>query len=100
MIKRLWRAWKAWNTADALSARALLLWAMRLVLVFAVMHLCGLREHTTVLSGTVVGGSSMVSGFFGLMYLLTYFAAILLVPPLLVAAGIAKVAERAWGRRK
>ncbi|HEY3448649.1 MAG TPA: hypothetical protein VGK67_19990 [Myxococcales bacterium] len=99
MIGRLWRAWKAWTTADAFSARALVLWAGRFVLLFAVLHLLGLREHTTVLSGTVVGKSSIVSGFLGLMYLLSYFAAILLVPPVLVAAGIAKVAERVLGKR-
>ncbi|MGC4115766.1 MAG: hypothetical protein QM765_14430 [Myxococcales bacterium] len=99
MIGRLWRAWKAWTTADAFSARALFLWALRFLALFAVLHLLGLREHTTVLSGTVMGKSSAVSGFLGLMYLLSYFGAILLAPPALIAAGIAKLAERALQRR-
>lgn len=99
MMRRLWKAWKAWTTADALSARSLFLWAVRFVALFAVLHLCGLREHTAILSGTVVGTSQLLSGFLGLTYLLSYFGAVLLAPSALIAAGIAKVAERAFARK-
>lgn len=99
MIGRLRRAWRALFGARPFSSRALCLWAVRFALAFGALHLAGLREHTAVLSGTVTGPSAAVSGFLGMAYLLTYFVALLLVPPLLVAAGIARIAEHLWRGR-
>jgi hypothetical protein len=95
-----WRQrWRALNTAPAFSSKAWLLWAARFALLFLVLHLAGLREDTTVLSGTVNGKSAMVSGFLGLMYLLSYFGAFLLAPPALFAAAVMAAAEYLWRRK-
>jgi hypothetical protein len=99
MIARAWRGWRELNRADFLSPKALLLWAARFTLLLAVLHLAGWREHTTVLSGTVMGQSAALSQFFGLCYLVAYFTAVLGVPPLLIAAGLSGIAQAIWRRR-
>jgi hypothetical protein len=99
MIADLRRRWREINTAEAFSPKAMLLWAARFILLFVVLHLFGLREHATVLSGTVVGNSSLVSGALGLMYILSYFAALLLAPPAIIAAILIAAAQALWHRR-
>jgi hypothetical protein len=100
VIARAWNSWRALNRAETLSPKALLLWAARFAALILALHALGLREHTAVLSGTVTGTSAAASGFFGLMYLLSWFVAVLGVPPLLVAAGLSAIAQAAWRRTR
>ncbi len=98
--RELWTRARALGQAPTLSPRSLVLWAVRFSALFAFVHLAGFREHTTVLSGTLAGGApAPISGFFGMVYLFSYFVAVLAVPPLLFAAGVGWVAARLWQKR-
>jgi hypothetical protein len=72
-----------------LSPRALLRLGLTLVAFFLALHLAGLRESTTFLSGTPGG-----SAYAGVLYTLAWFAAVLVAPPLVIAAAILAVATR------
>lgn len=70
-------------------------WLLRTALAtavfFALLHLLGARACVSVLSGTLDGGRAQL--FLGLLYALSWFACVLLVPVLLVAG----LVERALG---
>jgi hypothetical protein len=74
--------------AEFLSPKDLLLRAAAIALAFLIAHLAGLREYTSFPSGTVpspdMGWQQAASG--GLVYLILYFAFVLLAPILVIAA--------------
>ena len=88
MTSALWRRVRALWCADFLSAKDLARRAVVLSIVYLLAQLIGLREFTTVLTGTT--GSVRLgwgmSAFLGLLYLCIYLAFVLLVPMLLIAA--------------
>ena len=65
-----------------------------IVIVFAVAHVCGLREYTSFLNGTSgpAGMDWETSALLGVTYVLLYLAFVLLVPTMLLAA----VLLRCW----
>ena len=69
-----------------------------ITVLFCASELLGLREYTTFLSGTSanVNLSWHMASLLGLIHLLLYVAFILLVPILLIAAGLLA----AWNRWK
>jgi len=73
-----------------LSVADMLLRAVVLTVLFGMAHLAGWREYTSFISGTSADTtlSPMVVSFLGLGYLVVYFAFILAVPILLIAAGV------------
>jgi hypothetical protein len=80
-----------------LSPKRLLLDAAAITVIFLVGHLCGLREHTSVLCGTVpVGTSAEIGVALAVLYAVFYFAAVLLVPVLVLAAGVAFGLHAIW----
>ena len=74
--------------------------AIVLSALFGVVHLAGLREHTTFLSGTLADPTMRWewAAFLGCTYLVLYFAFVLLVPVLLLAAA-ASTALHHWLER-
>ncbi len=72
------------------SPKALLAVALGLGLAFALAHLVGLRDNISILSGTVpvTAGSYGLSVLLGLLYLGLYASAVLVVPTLVLAAGL------------
>jgi hypothetical protein len=76
--------------ADFFSPKDFLRHAVLIVLAFGVAHLFGLREHTSFLNGTTgsVELGYELSTFLGMTYLGLYFAAVLLAPILVLAAGL------------
>ena len=84
-----------WNfcSADFLSPKELIRHAVLIVLAFGVAHAFGLREYTSFLNGTT-GSTELgyeLSALLGLIYLLLYFATVLLVPILFLAALLASL---------
>jgi hypothetical protein len=65
--------------------------------LFLLIHLAGLREYTAFLSGTpgAVGTGMRLSVFYGTVYILLYLGAVVLVPIMVIAAGILAI----WRRR-
>lgn len=59
--------------------------AASLVAVHLVLHLAGGRAATSALSGSVHGSGELL---FGVLYMLSYFAAVLVAPPLVLTAGV------------
>jgi hypothetical protein len=62
--------------------------ALVMLAAFAVVHLAGLREDVGVLSGTVTSAPHALAG---LAYAASYFAALLLAPPLLAAGLLQRI---------
>lgn len=82
--------------ADFLSPKYLILRALVLSLVFLIVHSCGLREYATFLSGTVPYPevSMKLASFYGMLYIVCYIGLIVLVPILLLAAGILALGQK------
>ncbi|HEU5069547.1 MAG TPA: hypothetical protein VFV96_03930 [Verrucomicrobiae bacterium] len=81
--------------ADFLSPKDFVRHAGLLVLLFVVAHVGGLREFTTIISGTMAEPrfGSDVCALLGLGYAALYFATVVLAPILLIAAGVLKLWE-------
>jgi len=71
-----------------LSPRGLLVRAAVLVMVFAVLHLCGLREYTMLITGTTPDGrpANPVSMALAIMYMLAHLGTVVFAPVLALAA--------------
>lgn len=84
-----------WNlcAADFLSPKDFLRHAALIVLAFSVAHAFGLREYTSFLNGTAgsVELGYELSALLGLIYILLYFATVLLVPILILGALLASL---------
>jgi hypothetical protein len=81
---RLNRVWQA----QPFSPKDFVRRALFVVVVYGIADWAGLREFTSFLSGTApyVPVSDGVASFLGCLYLVLYFAWVLLVPILLIAA--------------
>jgi len=79
---------RRFGRAKFLTPKDFLLRAAVITAFFLIAHLAGLREYTSFLSGTVASPDMgwQQAAFFGLVYLILYFAFVLLVPILLLAA--------------
>jgi hypothetical protein len=93
-LSRLWRA-------EFLSPKDFIRRAALISLVFLVAHLAGLREFTSILNGTTgsVEFGWRMSAFLGLTYIFLYLAFVLVVPMLLLSAGILSVWKRLLWQR-
>ncbi|MBL8933713.1 MAG: hypothetical protein JNM69_04120 [Archangium sp.] len=60
------------------------------------LELLGAREHVSVLSGTITGGKPAL--FLGLLYALTFFTVVFVVPPLLLAGVASKLSAKLSAR--
>jgi hypothetical protein len=88
-MKRILQVLQRVRTADAFSPTAFVSRAAILSLAYAVSCLAGLQEYTAFLSGTfAVGMRWQTSAALGLVHLLLHFAFIVLVPILLITAGL------------
>ncbi len=85
--------WRRFGRAEFLSPKDLLLRAAAIAVFFLIAHLTGLREDTSFLSGTVSAPDLgwRQTAFGGLIYLILYFAFVLLAPILLLAALLQKL---------
>ena len=77
------------NPVKTMLKNNFLRWAAALFGVFLLLSLLGFRQYANVLSGTGTIEASHL--FFGLAYLLSYAAAVILAPILLIAALFAYV---------
>jgi hypothetical protein len=67
------------------SPRSFVVLAIAIAVLFGVAHAVGLREHTSILSGTSLAVESAAAG---VIYTLLYFAFVLGAPILILAAAI------------
>lgn len=82
------------------AARPLLIAALVMATLFAGAHLLGLRAYTAILSGTAPPGASGGEAVaLGLVYVILYFAAVIVAPILAIAAGLSWAAAK-LGRRR
>ncbi len=91
LLRRIWKA-------EAFSPQGLMVRAATLAALYAVSCVAGLQEYTTFLSGTSPSEnlSWRTASTLGLIHILLHFAFILLVPILLITAGLLA----AWNSRK
>jgi len=93
--------WREFLRSPALSPQGFVVRAAVLAAVFAVLHVAGLREYTSFISGTPVAGRPITWWTLlpGTAYMAAYFAFVVLVPVQLLAAalwwGAARLARRA-----
>ena len=82
--------------AEFLSAKDLLQRAIAISGLFLAVHLAGFREFTGVLNGTI-GSLTLgwnLSAFLAVIYIVFYLAFVVLVPVLVLAAGILMVGQK------
>ncbi len=81
-------------TGPRLSPHGLLSFAAILSLAYMIMHLAGLRECTTIISGTSPTGNirDQFPMIMGVIYILVYMVFTMIVPVLLIAAGLLALA--------
>lgn len=95
-MRNILKEWVIFQRAEFLSARDLLQRAVAISGLFLVVHLAGFREFTGVLNGTI--GSLTLgwnfSAFLAVIYIVFYLAFVVLVPILILAAGILMVGRR------
>lgn len=82
-----------WVGAAFFSPKDFVRHAVLIVLVFALAHVCGLREYTAIISGTMASPSlgPEVCALLGIGYMALYFGVVVLVPVLLIAAALLKM---------
>jgi hypothetical protein len=87
---------KAWLRAPFFSPAGFLVRAASLAAVYGLLHLFGLRDYATVLSGGLPAADSSPSlaAFLGLAYVLAYFGWVIAVPVLVLASGVLAALER------
>ena len=92
---------RSFGRAKFLTPKDFLLRAATITGFFLIAHLAGLREYTSFLSGTVASPDMgwQQAAFFGLVYLFLYFAFVLLVPILLIAAFVQRGIRSFLNRR-
>ena len=76
--------------ADFFSPKDFVRHAVLIVLLFGLAHLAGLREFTTIITGTmaVPAWGAEVCAILGVGYMALYFGAVVLAPILVIAAGL------------
>ena len=91
---RLWRA-------EFCSPKDFVRRAAVIAFLFLLAHLAGLSEYTSFLSGTVPSPDTgwKLTIFFGLIYLVLYFAFVPLAPILLLAALVQRCVQSFLNRR-
>lgn len=77
-------------------------WAAFLIVLFAVSHIAGLREFTSVLNGTVgsTNMDSQIAALMGITYVFLYLGAVLVVPVFVLAALLLMIWKTAVARKK
>jgi len=77
-----------WWKPQFLSARGFVFCAVLIAFLYAIVTIAGLREYTSILSGTVgsVRFGWQISALLGFGYIFVYLAFVLLGPILLIAA--------------
>jgi hypothetical protein len=85
-MKSGWWRWLFLARMD--SPRGLLLLAGVAVLIFLVLHACGLREYTTLLTGTAPAGKAVnrPTAILALFYMMAHLATVVVAPVLALAA--------------
>ncbi len=90
---------RSWWRADFLSPKDLVQGAAVIAAIYLVIHLCGLRDYTSVLNGTT-GSLNLSWGTaagLGVTYVFAWLAFILGVPILLLAAALLVLWKRLFG---
>jgi len=89
---------------DFFSPKDFVRHAVLIVVLFAIAHVFGLREYTSMISGTMASPSlgAETCTLLAMIYLVFYFGAVVLAPVLLIAAGLLLLWEkvRASSRRR
>ncbi|MBU1108708.1 MAG: hypothetical protein KKB51_18675 [Candidatus Riflebacteria bacterium] len=90
MTSKLFNPFKVrFFSAQSFMARGILI-----LIVFAILHLLGLREYTSFISGTTSGS---FGDLLGISYFLAYSFALFVAPVLLIAAAFMKIFSRLAG---
>ena len=96
MKRKLLQSWRELLAAPLFSPRGFVMRALALLILYGICEILGWREETTFISGTPTSAESGTdtSIIFGVIYLFTYFAAVLAAPVLLLGAGILSIWQR------
>ena len=92
--------WGRFVRAPLLSPSGMLLRAMLIAVCFAIAHAAGLREYTSILSGTSASGAGpdIWSAALGVTYVALYFGFVLVVPIAVLGSAILAVLLRLTNR--
>ena len=70
--------------------------AVLIVVLFAIAHMCGLREYTAIISGTMASPTlgAETCTLLAIIYMVFYFGAVVLAPILMIAAALLYIWEK------
>jgi hypothetical protein len=86
--------------SSTFSPQGLAAWSLLILAAFGVSHLLGFRDAVTILTGTIPFGSSAeAASFKALFYMAAYFAAVVLVPPMLLTSVTLSIWKRLCRRQ-
>ena len=90
------------TSSGLFSAKGFFLRAMAIVLIFALCHLAGLREYTTILCGTLPteGASRELLAGLGFFYVIMFLAATVVAPILAIASGFMFLREKLYEQQR
>jgi hypothetical protein len=88
--------------APVFSSRGFAARAALIALVYTLLHLAGLREYASILSGTAPTGdpNDYLAMALGVVYVLVHLAFFLVAPVLVLAAGILRGLEHVLARSR
>jgi len=101
-MKNLLKNWAIFQRAEFLSAKDLLQRAVVISVLFLALHLAGFQEFTGVLNGTI-GSLALgwkLSAFLAVIYIVLYLAFVILVPILILAAGILTIWQKCFRKEE
>ena len=86
---------RKWIRAPLFSPEGFVVWAAVLSAGFGICHAAGLREYTSAISLTFPEGvTPQTAAALGMAYLVMYFIFVLVVPVLLLGAGVFALLRR------
>ena len=96
MIHRIWNFLNHDWGGSIFSATGLVVSAVLVIVLFLVLHLCGMRENLSFLCGTSPTGNlaDRQAMYWAVIYLLLYFGVVLVVPILLIAGALLRLFQR------
>ena len=87
--------------ADFFSPKDFVRHAVLILVLFGIAHVLGLRDFTTIISGTMASPAlgAETCALLGMGYMALYFGTVVLAPVLLIAAALLKIGQHVNRRR-
>lgn len=86
----IWQRWRDFHSTKMFSPVGFFRRALILLVLYFLCHVAGLREFTSIVSGSSPSGgrADAVAGALGAVYVVAYLIVVFIVPVLVIASGL------------